>query len=89
MNRPPVKQLWIQRCIDVYRFHAEQLRNESGWTLEKTAEALNRSTGSVSQDILIAQWLRTHETQIRRFKYMTDALKFVKSKKKESFLAGI
>jgi len=85
---PPVKEPWVNRCLAVYRFHVSQCKEESSWTIAQTAQALSRSTGSVSQDILIAQWMRTHETQIRKFRNMSDALEFVKHKKRESFLAG-
>ncbi len=83
MKAPPVKPHWIDRCIDIYNFHVSQIKAESGWTIEKTANALSRSIGSVSQDLTLASWLRTHEKQLRRFKVAKDALAFIRNKKSE------
>lgn len=89
MKAPPVKQSWIERAADIHRFHIQQLRDEPDWTIEKTAKALNRSIGSVSQDLLIARWLKTHEKQLKRCQSMRDALAFVRSKNKEMRLDEI
>lgn len=83
MKSPPVKQHWINKCIDIHNFHVQQLKEESNWTLEKTAKALCRSIGSVSHCLTIASWLKTHEKQLRRFRNEKDALEFIKNKKKE------
>ena len=83
MKAPPIKPNWIERCVDIYNFHVSQLKSESGWTVEKTANALQRSIGSVSQDLMLASWMRTHEKQLRRFKVAKDALAFIRSKKSE------
>jgi hypothetical protein len=83
MKSPPVKQHWVTKCIDIHNFHVSQLRSESNWTVEKTAKALCRSVGSVSQDLLLASWLKTHEKQLKRFRNAKDALEFVRSRKKE------
>ena len=83
MKSPPVKQNWIDRCVDIRRFHVQQLKDESNWTIEKTANALNRSIGSVSQDLLLASWLKTHDKQLRRCSSMRDALAFVRDKQRE------
>lgn len=83
MKQPPVKQNWIEVAISIYNFHASQVRDESNWTIEKTALALNRSVGSVSQCLLLASWLKTHERQLRKFRNAKDALAFVRSKKRE------
>ena len=83
MKQPPIKQDWVTKCIDIHNFHVSQLKSESNWTVEKTSHALNRSVGSVSQDLLIASWLRTHEKQLRRFRCAKDALEFIRDKKKE------
>ena len=83
MKSPPVKQHWIAKCIDIHNFHVAQLRNEQSWTIEKTAKILCRSIGSVSQDLLLASWLKTHEKQLRRFRSAKDALEFIRAKRKE------
>ena len=83
MKAPPVKQHWVDKCIDIYNFHISQLKTESRWTVEQTATVLQRSIGACSQAITIASWLRTHEKVLRRFRTEKDAMKFIKSKKHE------
>lgn len=83
MRQPPVKQTWIQRAVEIHHFHVQQLRDDTSWTIEKTAHALNRSIGSVSQDLLIARWLKTHEKQLKRCSSMRDALAWVRVKSRE------
>jgi len=79
----PVKHHWLDRAVAVYNFHVSQLKTESKWTISKTASALNRSIGSVSQDISLASWSKTHDKQLRRFKSMAMALDYIKNKEKE------
>lgn len=83
MKSPPIKQHWVTKCIDIHNFHVSQLRAESSWTVEKTAKALCRSVGSVSQCLTIASWLKTHEKQLRRFRNEKDAIEFIRNKKRE------
>ena len=78
-----VKLNWLDRAIQVAKFHTSQMKEEPRWTIEKTAVALNRSIGSVSQDLLLASWSKTHEKQLKRFTCMKDALAFVRSKARE------
>lgn len=89
MKPVPIKLNWLDRAIEIHRFHVTQLRDEPGWTIVKTARILNRSVGSVSEDLLIASWLKTHEKQLKRFDSMREALAFVRSKKREMQLGGI
>lgn len=89
MNTAPIKSHWLDRAIQVYKFHCNQCKDEAGWTIEKSAKALNRSVGSVSQDLLLATWSRTHEKQLKRFRSMKDALAFVRSKERDIRLGGL
>lgn len=83
MKSPPVKQTWVSRCVDIHNFHVSQVKAVPGWTVEETAKSLCRSVGSVSQDLLLASWLRTHEKQLKRFRNAKDALEFVRARKRE------
>lgn len=83
MKSPPVKQHWVVRCVEIHNFHVLQVKTEPNWTVEKTAKVLCRSVGSVSQDLLLASWLKTHEKQLKRFRNAKDALEFVRVKKRE------
>lgn len=80
----PLKQNWLTRCIQIQQFHASQMKEEPEWNLAKTAKALDRSIGSVSEDITIALWLRSHDKAIRRCKYRQDALELIREKKFDS-----
>jgi hypothetical protein len=89
MTHPLVKLDWLTRAIEVNRFHIAQCKEEPKWTIQQTADALNRSIGSVSQDLLLASWSRTHEKQLRRCGNMKDALAFVRDKEREMRLGEI
>jgi hypothetical protein len=89
MKAPPVKSTWVERAIEIHQFHVHQLKSESSWTVEKTAKALNRSIGSVSQDLLIARWLKTHDKQLKRCSSMRDALALIRMKCREMQLEDI
>lgn len=80
---PPVKQSWIDTCVDVHNFHVSQVKDEPSWTIEKTAKILNRSVGAVSQCLLLASWFKTHERQLKKFRSAKDALEFIRNKKRE------
>lgn len=80
---PPIKQHWLDRAISVRRFHIEQCNTIAGWTIRRTAEALNRSLGSVSEDITLALWTKTHEKQLRKFSTARDAINFLRKKRRE------
>lgn len=79
----PIKLNFLDRAIQVYNFHVQQNKTESSWTIEKTAKALNRSVGSVCQDIKLANWSRTHDKQLRRCRSMRSALDYINGKEKE------
>lgn len=81
--KPPVKENWLDRAIQVYNFHISQCKSEKSWTIVKTAKALNRSVGSISQDITLASWSKTHDKQLRRFRSQAMALDYIRSKEKE------
>jgi hypothetical protein len=78
-----VKLGWLDRAVQVYNYHVQLCKSEPGWTIVKTAQSLNRSVGSVSQDITVASWTKTHEKQLRRFHTMKGALEYIREKKSE------
>lgn len=85
MRVVPIKLNWLDRAVHTHNYHVLRCREESNHTLEKTATELNRSIGSISQDLLIASWAKTHEKQLRRCDSMKDALEFIRDKKRENF----
>lgn len=84
-----VKLNWLDRAIEVNRFHILQCKDDPTWTIQKTADALNRSIGSVSQDLSLASWARTHEKQLRRCDSMREALAYVRMKEREMKLGDM
>lgn len=57
-----------------------KLRDNISWRVEDTARELNRSDGRISEDLMLASWVKTHP-QILDFEYVKDALVFVRNKK--------
>lgn len=80
---------WLDKAIQVHKFHILQCKDEPSWTMKATADALNYSIGSVSQYLLLASWVKTHEKQLRRCSSMRDALEFVRDKEREMRLGDI
>lgn len=78
-----VKQDWLDRAVEINKFHTQCLKDDENWTLEKTATSLNRSMGSISENLMLASWAKTHEKQLRRCSSMRDAISFVKMRKRE------
>lgn len=78
----PRKQTWQERCVEIHAFHASQLKLRCTWSVRDTARALNRSHGGISEDLQLAEFLRTYEYLKKIDKY-TDALAWIKEKKRE------
>lgn len=74
---------WLSRSILTYNYHAKQLKENPNWTLRATARTLKRSLGSVSEDMLLASWSKTHRPQLERFETAKEALEFVRERKRK------
>ncbi len=79
MNKQPK---FIEKAKETQRFHRGRLIENEKWTISDTAKALGRSIGSICEDMLISKWLKTHETQIEKFDYAYEALKFIRKTQK-------
>lgn len=81
------KPTWIDKVQTVCDFHREALRqannNGTKWTLEATAKALGKSIGRVSEQLMLGEGLKTHRKQLEKFKNETDAVDFMRKRKKE------
>lgn len=84
-----IKKDWIERAKLTFRFHRSKLLSTDKWTASLTAKALNRSISSVTEDLKIARWLRTHSKELEKFKYASEALSFIKEKEKKMDLEDI
>jgi hypothetical protein len=80
------QQRWIEKAKETYNFHRSKLLSNNRWTVAKTAKALRRSVGSISEDLMIARWCKTHEKQLSGLKYAWEALEFIRRKQKEQDL---
>jgi hypothetical protein len=80
---------FITKAKETYRYHREKLMSNDKWNVSMTAKALRRSIGSISEDLLIARWCRTHEVQLEKFKYCHQALEWIREKQKEQNLSEI
>lgn len=74
---------WLARALETQNFHAEKLKIHQRWSLDDTAALLNRAKGSVSEDLQIVSWLKTHENKIRSFKRRGDCVAFIRERKRE------
>lgn len=87
MAKTPTPKIgWLDRAKQTAAFHVKHLKDDTEWQVRDTAKALNRSIGSISEDILIAQWCKTHESQLKELKYAHEALSFIREKKKKMLL---
>ena len=77
---------YLDKARETYKFHRSKLLSDNKWTTVKTAKALRRSIGSISEDLMIARWLKTHEKQLEKMKYAYEALEFIREKQKEQDL---
>lgn len=80
---------FIEKARETYKFHRSKLLSNDNWNTSKTAKALRRSIGSISEDLMIARWLKTHEKQIEKFSYAYEALEYIREKQKEQELAEL
>lgn len=76
------KLSWQERVMAVDKFHKTKLiETNYQWRIVDTAKVLNRSYGSVAEDLTLASWMKTHP-KIESFKNVYEALEFVREKKK-------
>lgn len=76
------KLTWQERVRITERVHKSHLIENPKWRLEDTSEELQRSEGRVSEDLMLASWFRT-DPKVERFKYVHEALEYIRAKKQE------
>jgi hypothetical protein len=76
------KPSWLSRAISTYNYHCDKRADDDNWTINHTARSLRRSSGSICEDLLIADWVKEYGN-IERFQYVKDALAFIRSRKKQ------
>lgn len=74
---------YLIKAKQTYEFHRSKLVENSAWRISDSARVLRRSIGSISEDLLIARWSRSHETKLAELEYAYQALKFIRQKEKD------
>lgn len=77
----PPEQVWIRRARETHDSHVSLLKRNEGWRIKDTAKLLKRSIGSIAEDLLIYEWLKTHEKEIMRCEYAHEAIAWIREKK--------
>jgi hypothetical protein len=73
---------WLERAKEVYLFHADKVRNNTKWTITKTANMLGWSVGKVCEDLLVVEMSRAYP-QMEKLQTRNDAIMWAKAKRKE------
>jgi hypothetical protein len=76
------KLTWQERARDTEKFHKDLLRKNEKHRIQDTADILHRSLGSISEDLCLASWLKTHP-KVNDCKTIFDALRLVRKLKLE------
>ena len=74
------KPTWNERANETQRFHKLKVVADKNWTIKKTASILDRSYGSVAEDLLLASWMETHP-RVANFKNAYEAIKWIRNTK--------
>jgi hypothetical protein len=78
----PSKQTCQELAAQIHSFHVHNVKTTRGWSIRDSARALNRSIGSTSEYILLAEYLRAH-SELAAIKKYNDAVDWMNKKKKE------
>lgn len=71
---------WQDRVRGTAIFHKNCLRDNHKHTIRDTAELLDRSIGSITEDLLLSSWMETHSA-VEEFSTMYEALEYIREKK--------
>jgi hypothetical protein len=71
---------WLERAKETHKYHSRKKKENKKWRLQDTAKELNRSLGSICEDILISKWYKTHPHLIEKCSYAKDALEVIREK---------
>jgi len=78
---PDPKPEWLDKVKKTYYHHQAAVAKNPKHTLAMTAKELNKAIGPVSEELMVAQWLKTHEAQLFKFDYIKEALEWIRSQK--------
>lgn len=86
MAQPPAKISWLERAKETHNYHVKKKQEDSKWTSVDTARSLKRSLGSISEDLKIASWMKTHLEDLIKFDYAKDAIAFIRNKEEKMMM---
>lgn len=75
------KPEWLARVKETHRFHIQHIKDNPKHTIADTCKLLKRSIGSVSQELKVASWLRTHSAQLEEFEFFHQAIEYIRQRK--------
>lgn len=78
-----IKLSWLEKAKETHKIHVANLKTQERWTIAKTAKALGRSIGSVSEDLMIARWWKVHPVKLEKMSSARDCLEWIRDKEKE------
>lgn len=76
-----IKPEWLDRVKKTYYHHVKALKENPKHTIAQTANELKRSIGPVSEELKVAEWLKTHQIQLYKFEHFSDAIEWVRKQK--------
>ena len=84
---------WLDTVKSTYKLHISKVKEcefsrHRKWKISDTAREQKRSIGMVSEDLLIAQWLKTHSAKIEEFEFRSEALEFIRKRKHHLLTEG-
>lgn len=83
------KPSWLERVKATHSFHINRLKQDDSWTIAQTAKLLKRGIGPVSEDLKVAQWLKTHGNKLEEFEFFSEAIEWIRAKRRKMMMEGI
>ena len=83
MNENQKEPEWLERVKSTNRYHKERLRENPKHTIAKTAKSLKRAIGPVSEELKVAQWMKTHSADLIKCEYFHEAVAFIRDKQRQ------
>lgn len=80
---------FLKKAKETHRVHSANCREYKDWNISKTAKALGRSIGSISEDLLIVRWWKVFPVKIEKMRYAKDCLEWIREKANEQELEEI
>lgn len=73
---------WQERVKWTEQLHKAGLKSNPKHRVSDTAKELNKSLGRTSEDLTLAAWMKK-DPKVAKFKFLEDALTYVRVKKRE------